>query len=165
MNNSKKLSIAIATIIALSMMCGCRFPKEVAVSQDSIVTIVHERIVEVLDTSFVEIPAESANHNGGQSSHLETSMAISDAWIDTTGELHHTLDNIPQRIQIPKVIYVPVTDTNHSELHSSDNTKVVEVERNFHWWEESLMSFGAITLIVLLIYIVITIVRKNTHAT
>ena len=147
------------------LLIGCRCQKEITATQDSIVTVIHERIVEVHDTAFVDIPAESKNHDGGQSSHLETSMAISDAWIDTTGELHHTLDNIPQRIQVPKVIYVPVADTNHSELHSSDNTKVVEVERNFHRWEESLMSLGAITLIVLLIYIVITIVHKNTHAT
>ena len=163
MNRLLKLTTSMFVICIL--LIGCRCPKEITATQDSIVTVIHERIVEVHDTAFVDIPAESKNHDGGQSSHLETSMAISDAWIDTAGELHHTLDNIPQRIQVPKVIYVPVADTNHSELHSSDNTKVVEVERNFHWWEESLMSLGAITLIVLLIYIVITIVRKNTHAT
>lgn len=163
MNRLLKLTTSMFVICIL--LIGCRCQKEITATQDSIVTVIHERIVEVHDTAFVDIPAESKNHDGGQSSHLETSMAISDAWIDTTGELHHTLDNIPQRIQVPKVIYVPVADTNHSELHSSDNTKVVEVERNFHRWEESLMSLGAITLIVLLIYIVITIVHKNTHAT
>lgn len=154
MNNSKKLSIAIATIVALAMMCGCRCPKEVTVTQDSIVTVIHERIVEVHDTAFVDIPAESKNHDGGPSSHLETSMAISDAWIDTIGELHHTLDNIPQQIKVPTVIYVPVADTSHSELHSSDNTKVVEVERDFHWWERTLMAMGCCFVLLLIFFIV-----------
>ncbi len=160
-----RLLIATAMFAICILLIGCRCPKEITATQDSIVTVIRERIVEVHDTAFVDIPVESKNHDGGRTSHLETSMAISDAWIDTTGKLHHTLDNIPQKIQVPKVIYVPVADTSHSEVHNSDNTKVVEVEKPLPWWKESLMSIGIITLIVLVIYIVVTIIRKNTHTT
>lgn len=76
-------------------------------------------------------------------SHLETSLAESDAWVDSIG-LHHTIANKKGSVNAA----VQVTDhfqtiehttqkdsTNVSESHESE-TITVEVEREFTWWEK-----------------------------
>ena len=72
-------------------------------------------------------------------SHLETSLAESDAYVDSLG-LHHTLNNKKGDLQA----HTQVTDHYHSEEHyqqkDSTNThnevQKVEVERELTWWEK-----------------------------
>ena len=54
-----------------------------------------ERLVR--DTLWVDVPAETAtNVTPADSSHIETNLAASDAWVDPQGLLHHTLNNKAQ---------------------------------------------------------------------
>lgn len=75
-------------------------------------------------------------------SHLETSLAESDAYVDSTG-LHHTIKNK----DTPVKAHVPVTEHHHYEEHSqesdtacfhSDSQKetVTEyVDKTLSWWQ------------------------------
>lgn len=52
-----------------------------------------EKVVERTDTVKVEIPVERFMNVSRDSSHLETSLAVSDAWVDSSYVLHHLLSN------------------------------------------------------------------------
>lgn len=79
--------------LAMALMTACSTIRYVPVEAktDSIYV---EKIIERLDTILVEIPVEVKNNATlADSSHLETSVAISDAWVDSLSILHHTLQN------------------------------------------------------------------------
>ena len=76
------------------MMVGCGICRvqyvPVETSKDSVVI---EKVVERIDTVEIEVPGEKVYVIKQDSSHLETAVAISDAKIDSTGMLHHSLTN------------------------------------------------------------------------
>ena len=80
-------------VMFLVMGCGiCKRVQYVPVetSKDSVVI---EKVVERIDTVEVEVPGERVYVIKQDSSHLETAVATSDAKIDSTGMLHHSLTN------------------------------------------------------------------------
>ena len=81
--------------IVMFMMVGCGICKRVQYVpvETKIDSIVVEKIVERTDTVEIEVPGESVYVIKQDSSHLETAVATSDAKIDSTGMLHHTLKN------------------------------------------------------------------------
>lgn len=78
--------------MVIMVSCGvCRRQYvDVPVKIDSVYI---ERIVERIDTVRIKIPSEMVYVVRQDSSHLETAVAISDAKIDSTGILHHCLEN------------------------------------------------------------------------
>ena len=52
-----------------------------------------EKVIERTDTLKIEIPVEKYMNISRDSSHLETSLAVSDAWLDSSYVLHHYLSN------------------------------------------------------------------------
>ena len=81
--------------LVMFMMVGCGICKRVQyvpveTKKDSFVV---EKIVERTDTVEIEVPGESVYVIRQDSSYLETAVAISDAKIDSTGMLHHSLTN------------------------------------------------------------------------
>ena len=81
--------------LVMFMMVGCGICKRVQyvpveTKKDSVVI---EKIVERTDTVNIEVPGERVYVIKQDSSHLETVVAISDAKIDSTGMLHHSLTN------------------------------------------------------------------------
>lgn len=97
----RKWFILVLTAFLLSS-CGL-FRKTVYVpiegKRDSIYI---ERIV--VDTVKVDVPQESTYVVATDSSHLETSVAESDAYIDTLGLLHHSLTNKDVKLE-KEIIY------------------------------------------------------------
>lgn len=90
------------------LISGCSSPRYISssnmriVSKDSL--IVHTELVSIA------LPLESHSIITKSKSHLETSVAVSDAEIDSLGMLHHTLtnkkDSIKTKIQyIDKIVY------------------------------------------------------------
>lgn len=90
---------------------------------------------------YITLPAESStNHLAlGDRSHLETSVAESDAWVDSTG-LHHTIANkrdpLPFHLTYPERIIVSSAMSNHSEIL----TRYVKVPRELTWWQRFRLS-------------------------
>ena len=81
--------------IVMFLMMGCSICHRVqyvpvATKTDSVII---EKIVERVDSVYFPVPSESSEVVREDSSHLETSVAISDAKIDSNGVLHHTLKN------------------------------------------------------------------------
>ena len=80
-------------VMFLVMGCGiCKRVQYVPV-ETKIDSIVVEKIVERTDTVEIEVPGERVYVIKQDSSHLETAVATSDAKIDSTGMLHHSLKN------------------------------------------------------------------------
>lgn len=90
---------------------------------------------------YITLPVESStNHLAlGDRSHLETSVAESDAWVDSTG-LHHTIANkrdpLPFHLTYPERIIVSSAMSNHSEIL----TRYVKVPRELTWWQRFRLS-------------------------
>lgn len=84
--------ILLFLLMVIMVSCGvCRRQYvDVPVKIDSVYI---ERIVERIDTVRIKIPSEMVYVVRQDSSHLETAVAISDAKIDSTGILHHCLEN------------------------------------------------------------------------
>ena len=81
-------------VLLILMITGCGITRVIQVpvetKRDSVII---EKIVERIDTVKIEIPGEKVYVIREDSSHLETAVAISDAKIDSTGILHHSLEN------------------------------------------------------------------------
>ena len=80
-------------VMFLVMGCGiCQRVQYVPV-ETKVDSVVIEKVVERTDTVEIEVPGERVYVIKQDSSHLETAVAISDAKIDSTGMLHHSLKN------------------------------------------------------------------------
>lgn len=173
---SQKYTITCILLVLCSFLSsGCcsnkQLPKETSTHQqnDSTSTTIHERVITMHDTVLVYIPVESTSSVGQQNSHLETSVATSDAYVDSTGVLHHTLDNKAQEIQAPIDIHVPVVDTSHYEIHNTVDSVYVPqpypveklVEKPLSWFQKTLMYIGVLALLAIIGYIVFWIIKKR----
>ena len=81
--------------IVMFLMMGCSICHRVQYVpvETKVDSVVIEKIVERVDSVYIPVPGESVEVVRQDSSHLETSVAISDAKIDSNGVLHHTLKN------------------------------------------------------------------------
>jgi hypothetical protein len=71
----------------------------------------------------------------GDTSKLQTTVAESVAYVDSTGRLHHTLEN--RRGNLSAVVKIPVRYVFQSEVQKQAEiiTKEVEVEKPLSWWQ------------------------------
>lgn len=83
--------LLIIVFLGMFLFEGCTKTIYVPVKGD---TIVKDTTVVIEKERIVTIPVEKeAVTTPADSSHLETSIAKSDAWIDRSGLLHHTIQN------------------------------------------------------------------------
>lgn len=161
----------ILPLLAVSMLFSCRTSKDAAYSPPVVITnsdsIRTEYIESVrVDTVTVEVPvpAESVSRVVRDTvSHLETSLAMSDAWINTDGSLGHSIRNKPTAVKAD--VLVPVKDTR------SNNTAVsireipvrynvpVYIEKSLTVWQKFRLN-GFWVLIVALAAALVYIFRK-----
>lgn len=81
-------------IIGIFLLCvGCAKTIYVPTTAETIVEY-RDSLIYMKDTIFISLPVEEKEVKTLQdSSHLETSIAVSDAWIDEQNNLNHTLKN------------------------------------------------------------------------
>ena len=144
------LFIAMLIIIILSIAGGCS-PKIVYQKE----TVIEYRDTTIRDTAYFEVPVEVEKIVTRDTvSHLENSLAISDAMV-TDGFLHHSLETKPQEIPVPVVIHV--RDTIRQEAQIIE--KEVEVEKPLSWWQK--FSQGAfLPLLLAVVLLLIWTFRK-----
>lgn len=156
-------AICAALLIAMSACCPCRRMSNTSttVTKDSTNIEVRWRNVPIHDTAYYYIQAESHSSVGGDRSHLETSYAISDAYFDSSGSLHHTIENIPQKLQVPFDASVLVSDTSRYVGHRSTTevTKVEYKEKELTKWQKLQMR-GFWTLIAVVVAYIVWRTRK-----
>ena len=106
-NISKKFLICLIWAF-YGLLTGCSAPKYLPSSNIKIIS--KDSLIVRTELLSVAIPNESHSIITKKKSHLETSVATSDAEIDSLGMLHHTLNNkkdsIKTKIQyIDKIVY------------------------------------------------------------
>lgn len=129
------LAFVGALLILLFLLSGCCTVKKVVKTETK---------VEYRDTTawrdsliYVPVPLEKdqAIVHVGDTSHLETTVAQSVAYIGSDGELHHSLENrrtsLEAVVKIPsRTIWTSVT-TNRAETI----TRTIEVPGRLTWWQ------------------------------
>ena len=108
MSNYTKILLTCLIWAFYGLLTGCSSPRYIPSSNIKIVS--KDSLIVRTELVGVAIPLESHSIITKKKSHLETSVAESDAEIDSLGLLHHTLvnkkDSIKTKIQyIDKIIY------------------------------------------------------------
>lgn len=142
----KNLVIIVVSLTAL-MLSGCHSSKQMLPSPPVIVSntdSVRTEYIETvrIDTVTIEVPVpmESAKQVVPDStSHLETSLAESDAWINEDGTLGHSIKNKEQKLKADVPVPVKDTKTNNTETTVREvpvpYPEPVYIERDFSKWE------------------------------
>lgn len=110
-----------------------------------------ERHVTVYDTVPVLLPQESITifNTPDTCSHLETSVAESDAWLTPDGRLCHTLNNKPS---LPLILPHDTVRLSHDSIRFEPYPVEVikEVPRDLPFLQKLLMTCGLLFLLLLL---------------
>ena len=135
------------------LLTGCSTPKYLASSNIRIVS--KDSLIVHTDLISVAIPNESHSIITKKKSHLETSVATSDASIDSLGMLHHTLVNKKDSIKT-KIKYV-------DKISYRDSVEVrevpVEVEKPVPYIPK-FYQFTFILFWIFILFIVVKVIRK-----
>lgn len=153
MSNYIKIFLLCLILAFYGFLTGCSSPRYIPSSNIRIIAkdslVVHTELVSVA------IPNESHSIITKKKSHLETSVATSDAEIDSLGLLHHTLvnkkDSIKTKIQyVDKIVY-------------RDSIQIkevpVEVEKPVRYIPK-FYQFTFILFWIFILFIVVKIIRK-----
>ena len=153
MSNISKIFLTIVVLGFYGLILGCSTPKYLPSSDIKIVS----KDSLVINTKLVSValPLESHSIITKKRSHLETSLAESDAEIDSLGLLHHTLvnkkDSIKTKIQyIDKIVY-------------RDSVEVREVPVEVKVPVRYIPKFYQFTFIlfwIFVLFIVVKVIRK-----
>lgn len=131
---------AFLLFVSVSLLPGCS-PRIV----ERIVTITQTEVRDSTawrdTTIYVPIPLESdqAIVHVGDTSHRETSVAESDAWVGKDGLIHHNLRNkadarLSYGLKLPEHwLYTGVTNTKE---HEQGIIKKEYVEKPLSWWQK-----------------------------
>ena len=159
--------VAIFIFIVILLLTACKSyksnVKEKTTEQDSVRIEYREKIVKVPVTVYVEVPAEQKEKiTRDSTSHLETSFAVSDAsmiWIDGVAFLRHSLANKPQKIAKQDSVPVVEKETIQWKTRRVTYNKTEIREKQLTWWQKGLMYMGALSLILLMIYLCLLVLK------
>lgn len=141
--------IYLSLMLMAAASCGCykHLPPVQTNIRDSLVLNIKDSTVIHIDTVTVEIPKESSTAilPQEQSSHLETSVAESDAFVDSTGLLHHSINNkagVSVKAEVPVIEHFHSEDAFEHHLEHETVTVTVEVEKKLTKWQQFKMNVG-----------------------
>ena len=149
MSNISKIFL----IVIICAFYGCATPKLLPASNQRIISkdslVIHTELISVA------LPFESHSIITKSKSHLETSVATSDAEIDSLGLLHHTLvnkkDSLKREIQyVDKIIY---RDSIEIKEVPVEVEKKVPYIPKFH-------QFTFAFFVIFVLFIVVKVIRK-----
>lgn len=145
-------SILLVAAVAAAMLPACCPCKHLTTStRDSIRVETVIRTERVPDTVLVEVPVEVIRQKvRDTTSHLETSFAASDAWINPDGSLFHSLENKAQKRPVATKKEVVYRDS--IVYRDRETEPVVEVAQPLTWWQQTQMR-GFYMLLALLVIV------------
>lgn len=158
------MKAAFLILLAFALAGCCRKPISTSFAEKHSDSVRVERVyIERVRDSliYVPVPVESHRKEGikADSSHLETSVARSSAWIDGDGHLGHSLENKP--VSLSAAVQIKDTETVIDTVaKKSKETKEAQVFREryvpgFFWF------CFAFTLAIVLVGIISLIVWIN----
>ncbi len=155
--------IIISIISLVTLMSSCHTSRNIPSSPvivtntDSVVTTYVERVR--IDTVRVEVPVpmETAMQVVNDStSHLETTLAESDAWLNLDGTLGHSLKNKETKLTTEVLVTDKTTERSGSKVSIKElpvaYPEYQYVERDFSAWERfRLKAFWPLSLFFVVI--------------
>ncbi|MCM1301894.1 MAG: hypothetical protein NC226_09250 [Bacteroides cellulosilyticus] len=142
------LSVAAVVGALLAGCCPCRHLT--TGTRDSIRVETVIRTERVPDTVLLEVPIEVIRQTvRDTTSHLETSFALSDAWINPDGSLFHSLENKAQKRPVATEKEIEHHETK--EYRGHEETEIVEVPRPLTWWQQTQIRACWVLLALLLV--------------
>lgn len=151
--------IALLLLVWLLTSC-CHCQHLASSSQDSVRIEVVERIVEVRDTAYIEMPMiRDSITTMEEHSHLENEYAFSDAAILADGSLSHSLEVRPRTIKIQ--FKKPIIHRDSIVYRNSYRTITVEVERTLTWWQQTQIRGFWVMLIFIAVLAAIWRVKRR----
>ena len=154
MSNISKIFSICLILAFFGLISGCSSPRYIS-SSSNIKIISKDSLVINTKLVSVAIPLESHSIITKSKSHLETSVAESDAEIDSLGLLHHTLvnkkDSIRTKIQyVDKIVYRDSIETK--EVPVEVEVKVPYIPK---FYKFTFAFFG-----IFVLFIVVKVIRK-----
>ncbi len=144
----------IFIMAATTACCPCRHLTTSAGTRDSLHVQIRHHTIWVPDTVRFHLPAERTEQTvRTDSSHLETSAAVSDARINPDGSLSHSLENKNGDREIPTQRLIEYRDSIVYRDRDVEVEKIVEIERKLTWWQQTQMrGFWVLLAIIAFIY-------------
>ena len=156
----KKIFLIISLVFLFSSCCTprrCPYlgHTDSTSTEKIVIKEYHDSIVSVvLKDSIVEVMVSMPD-----TSHLETDVAVSEAWTDTLGYLHHSLSNKLTPLEV--TLEVPTITTLEKKYLT--RTVIKEVEKDLSPWKGFLLVMGRIFFCVCILavaYLIFRIIRK-----
>jgi hypothetical protein len=155
----RKASI-LCVMVLISAGCSHRIYPEKSVT-DSVSVVVKDSVIYRDSIIYVQVPTGIASElvPKDSTSHLETQVAESDAWIDN-GKLHHTLQN--KDVMLPAPIVIPKYIHSEATRQKSDIVRVQRIyqEKQLSAWQSFRMQIGTIFLALVGLYVAFLAVKK-----
>lgn len=159
-NIDSVITFIVVLVLLVWLLMGCCPCKHLATStRDSLRVDVVERIVEVRDTAYIDVPGDKQSvTTQDTTSFLENTYAMSRASI-VGGGLYHDLVTKSHRLKIP--FTVPTIQRDSIVYFNSHSTEIVEVEKSLTWWQETqIKGFWAMLAVLTIILLWKRIRRK-----
>ena len=135
---SRNTQILLSLSIAAWAVAGCGAPGHLPDKtevRDSVATIYRDStIIRYVDVE-VPVPVENSYAVVPDSSHLETSVAVSEASVDSLGRLHHSLQNKPVKLTARTEVTDRVLEKIETNKSEEKNTVTVFVEKELTSWQ------------------------------
>lgn len=161
-----RIAILLSLLFISVAVSSCGVKRYIPIEnsqKDSVIIHVKDSVIYRDSIIFVQVPKESTSAilASSDSSHLETGIAESDAWVED-GQLHHTLRNKHEQLQ-PISVNIPykVHSTEEKRLKLATKTIIQEVEKELSWWQVLWIRTGQLAWCVVLGYLILTIIRKS----
>ena len=141
-------------MLAAVMLLGCCPCKHLqSIQRDTVAVIIRDSVYLHDTTLLWSPPDESSQAISDTSSHLETSLAESDAAI-IDGRLIHSIRNRCESI-VPINVAIPYRVHYESRESLSERTVIKEVPRELTWWQVLWVRLGQICAACLLICVAV----------
>ena len=165
--------VAISTVVA----CGVTRPSGHEVSHRDSTVINFRDSLRIKDSLrirdslvLVPLPVESSKNilPSFLPSHLETSLAESDAWVDSLG-LHHTISNKRDSLGVHVPVTERIKETEHAQVGEAftekedkeKDTVYVEVEKPWKWYDRGCLWLGRLCLIALILWALFLYIKQK----
>lgn len=156
MNYIRSLKILLGCLLlfflAGGLLCLFSCSAKRAVQKENKEERVRMEYREILktDTVTVQLPSERIEVIRRDSSHLETSLAASDARIQPDGTIYHTIRNKPFTPKI-EVKYKDRETIRDSIVYQTKEVPYF-VEKELNWWQKIRMNAGGLSIIALILW-------------
>lgn len=158
-------AIIAAMMLLVCIGCGThKMAMTTDVQKDSVSVVIKESVIYRDTTIYVEVPVEVIKEvvPDTDTSHIETSLAVSEAWVKA-GQLNHTLKH-KESAKIAKNVPMPEKHTQKDSVVTEFREVIKEVpvmvEKELTSWQTFRMTMGTLLLIALAGWLLLKAVKR-----